>query len=121
VLAAARARAAAVVARDTVTLAQLLRDDLVYTHATGVQHDHDGLLQFVRDGPSFLAVALGDPVVRLHGEVAVLTGTLRLCLRREPAAEPVEARSLASAVWLREAGATWGWRLLLFQSTRLNA
>jgi 2-polyprenyl-6-methoxyphenol hydroxylase-like FAD-dependent oxidoreductase len=39
----------------------------------------------------------------------------------EAAADPIEARSLASQVWLHDAASPARWRLALFQSTRLPA
>jgi ketosteroid isomerase-like protein len=118
VLAAERARAAALVARDADTLAALLHDGLVYIHATGVRHDRAQLLQFVMNGPRFLQAELRAAQVRLHGDCALVTGELTLRLQREPAAEPVQAQSLASEVWLRDAASPARWRLALFQSTR---
>lgn len=118
VLAAERARAAAVVARDAETLAALLHNGLSYVHATGVRHDRAQLLQFVLTGPRFLVVALLAPQVRLHGDCAIVTGDLQLRLQREPTAEIIETRSLASEVWLRDADQPHRWRLALFQSTR---
>ena len=118
VLAAERARAAAVVARDADALATLLHDSLTYIHATGVRHDRAQLLQFVLTGPRFLAVELVAPQVQLHVDCAIVTGELHLRLQREPTADPIEARSLASEVWLRDAAPPHRWRLALFQSTR---
>ena len=118
VLAAERARAAAVVARDAGALAALLHDTLTYIHATGVRHDRAQLLQFVLKGPRFLSVALAAPQVRLHGDCAIVTGDLHLRLQRDPTAEIIEARSLASEVWLRDDALPRRWRLALFQSTR---
>ena len=120
VLAAERARAATVVARDTDALAMLLHDGLTYIHATGVRHGRAQMLQFVQTGPRFLAVALVTPRVQLHGDCAIVTGDLHLRLQREPAAEPIEARSLASEVWWRDAAPPHRWRLALFQSTRVG-
>lgn len=115
VLAAEQARAAALVARDASALGALLDADLVYVHATGVRHDRRQLLQFVEQGPRFLAVALEQPSVSVFGEVALVVGELRLTLQREAAA--TEARSWASEVWARAADGRW--RLRLFQSTRI--
>ena len=119
VLAAERARAAAVVARDIGALAALLHDELSYVHATGVRHDRGQYLQFVQTGPRFLWVDLLQTQVRLHGDCAIVTGELHLRLRREPDAEPIEAHSLASQLWLRDGDPeSPRWRLTLFQSTR---
>jgi ketosteroid isomerase-like protein len=108
----------AVVARDGETLAALLHEGLVYIHATGLRHDRDQLLQFVMTGPRFLSVTLAAPQVQLHGDCAIVTGDLQLRLQRDPDAAPIEARSLASEVWLRDDAWPRRWRLALFQSTR---
>lgn len=118
VLAAEAARAAALRARDVDALAALLHPRLVYTHATGVRHDRDGLLQFVRTGPAFLQVVFQVDEALAQGDAVLLSGTLQLTLQRGNDAAPVQAASLASAVWLRDAGTTAPWRLALFQSTR---
>jgi ketosteroid isomerase-like protein len=118
VLAVERARAAAVVARDIDTLAGLLHERLTYIHATGVRHDRAQLLEFMRVGPRFLSVELLQPQVLVHGDCAIVTGELCLCLQHEPQAQPIEARSWASQVWLRDKPTTARWRLALFQSTR---
>jgi ketosteroid isomerase-like protein len=114
VLAAERARAAALMARDREGLAALLHEGLVWIHATGVRHDHAQLLDFVANGPRFLAVALHEARVEVDGRHALLDGELHLRLQRGDAA-PVEARSWASALWRLGPA---GWRLRLFQSTR---
>ncbi len=117
VLAADRARAAALVARDAVALEGLLHEHLVYVHATGVKHDRAQLLQFLRGGPQFLSVHLQEPQVQLLADgVALVTGLLHMRLRREAGLAAVEVGSLASQVWLRASGS---WRLVLFQSTKV--
>ncbi|RVT50937.1 nuclear transport factor 2 family protein [Rubrivivax albus] len=117
--AAERARAAAMVARDTEALAALLHPDLRYVHAPGRRDDRDGLLQFVAEGPAFMAVELQIDDVACDAHTVLLSGLLHLTLRRSPDAEPVQARSWASALWcLDEAH---GWRLRHFQSTRTDA
>jgi hypothetical protein len=59
--------------------------------------------------------------VRLHGPCALVTGSLQLRLQREPGSEPIDARSLASQLWVHEGAPVPCWRLALFQSTRLPA
>ena len=116
VLAAEDARARALVARDAPALERLLHERLVYIHATGAKHDRAQLLQFLREGPQFVSVHLQAPQVqRLAEGVALVTGLLRMRLRREAGVAPVEVASLASQVWLRVDDA---WRLVLFQSTK---
>ena len=117
VLAAEARRAAALVAADAEALAALLHPDLHYVHATGVQHTRAQLLASLATGPRFLAVHLAEPRLSLHGAVALVHGELRLSLQRSPGAELIEARSLASQVWLQDA-ASGAWQLRQFQSTR---
>lgn len=117
--AAERARAAAMVARDTAALGALLHPDLRYVHAPGRRDDRGGLLQFVADGPEFLTVELKIDDMACESHWALLSGMLHLTLRRSPDAEPVQARSWASALWWRNDA--HGWRLRHFQSTRTEA
>jgi len=119
VRAAERARASAMVARDTAALGLLLHPQLRYVHAPGRRDDRAGLLQFVAAGPAFLCVDLQIDDLACEGSWAWLSGTLQLTLRRSPDAEPVHARSWASALWWRDDA--HGWRLRHFQSTRTEA
>ncbi|QJW85345.1 nuclear transport factor 2 family protein [Ramlibacter terrae] len=116
---AERARAHAVVARDTARLATHLDDGLAYVDATGTRQDKTGFLQFVETGPAFPAVEFEVAEAMALGSGAMLLGRLHLALRRAGDAEIVEARSWATAVWLR--GADGHWRLRAFQSTRAAA
>ena len=114
-LAAERARAAAVCARDLAALESLVADRLVYTHATGTRHDRAAWLAYVAGGPRFEHVVFTvDEVVALGDDAALLIGRLALRFRRE-GQPPQEAQSWASALWQRVDGA---WRLRAFQSTR---
>ena len=116
VLAAERRRAAALLARDTAALADLLHPSLRYVHAPGACHDRAALLRFVADGPRFHGVDFTvDQHWPLADDAVLLCGRLHLRLQRGDA--PVQdARSWASALWCRAADGTW--RLAVFQSTR---
>jgi ketosteroid isomerase-like protein len=114
VLAAERRRAAALVARDATAMEACLDEQVVYVHATGMQQDRAQLLDYVRSGPTFHEVRLDPRSIRIHENVALLFGELYLLLQRTDG-ERVEARSLATEVWIRRAD---GWRLASFQSTR---
>jgi len=116
VLAAERARGAALVTRDIETLGHCLHEDLVYVHATGVRHDRQQLLHFAGNGPRFVAVELREPSVDCCGEIALVIGELRMTLQRPGEAVLTEFRSWVSEVWRR--GADTRWQLRLFQSTR---
>jgi ketosteroid isomerase-like protein len=117
VLAAERARAAALVARDIEMLNGCPHEDLVYVHATGVRHDRAQLLHFVGHGPRFVAVELRETSVDGRGDIALVFGELHMTLQRPGDAAVTEVRSWASEAWCR--GADRRWQLRLFQSTRL--
>jgi len=114
VLAAEQRRAAALVARDTSALADLLDPALRYVHAPGACHDRDALLRFVAEGPRFHAVAFTPEQWLDLGAAVVLCGRLHLRLQRGDA-PVVDAQSWATAVWRR--GDDGAWRLAVFQST----
>lgn len=114
-LQAERARAAALLARDAAALAALLHPELRYVHATGIRHDRDGYLQTLRTGPRFLDVVFTPEQILDLADGAALSGQLFMRLQRE-GERGIEARSWVSALWLSDAV---GWRLRLFQSTRM--
>ncbi len=114
-------RSAAVVARDLLTLSEVLHDRLVYVHATGSRNNKSQLMDFIASGPRFLSVALEAPEITLLGDAALVVGELCLTIQRDGEAQPVLARSWASALWQRDAAMAGGWRLRHFQSTRMAA
>lgn len=118
ILAAERARAAAMTDRDAAALVRWLDDRLVYVHATGVRHDRGQLLHFVTTGPCFLEVDFRMEAVRESSDCVIVSGELRLRLVRPGESAPIDARSWASAVWLRGPDEATPWQLRLFQSTR---
>lgn len=120
VLDSERARADAVVAGELDRLAEMLDEELVYVHATGVRHDKAQLLAYLRSGPRFLAVDLVSPQLSAVGDGgALVVGELHLRFQRTPESEPVQARSWVSQVWVRREGGEGGWCLRLLQSTRM--
>jgi putative PIG3 family NAD(P)H quinone oxidoreductase len=114
----ARAQAAwaeALKARNTAALERIVADDLIYVHSTGRADNRTAYLDFVRSGPDFLAVEMTGPVLTMSGDTAVITGRLRLVLRRGEGEPPAELDLLAIQVWRRIAGS---WRLSAAQTTR---
>ena len=114
VLEAERRRAAAMVAGDVAALAACLDDELVYIHATGVQHGREQLLEYLGTGPRYEEVCLHPRRVLVCGEAALVFGDLQLRLVRANG-DRVEARSLVTEAWVRRRQC---WRLASFQSTR---
>jgi ketosteroid isomerase-like protein len=111
-----RERADAVIARDVERLRRLAHDDLLYIHATGVRHGKAQWLDYVAQGPTFLAVDVLAPQASVYGDTALLTGELHLQLQRSSDTPPARARSWVSQVWVK--GEDGAWRLRLLQSTR---
>ena len=123
------ARARALVAQDWATLDAWIDDTLHYVHATGVVHDRAQWFDFLRTGPTFLAVDVALRQVRVMGAgraesaasagapgtFALADGTMRLRLQR-PGAPVLEARSAVSQAWVLR---PTGWKLAMMQSTRL--
>jgi|GEM_PF-2512033 len=119
-LVAERRRAAALVARDSAALADLLDPGLRYVHAPGACHDRAALLRFVAEGPQFEAVHFTPEQQLVLGPAGVGGGVVwcgRLHLRLRRGDGPVvDARSWATAVW--RCGDDGAWRLAVFQSTK---
>lgn len=113
--AARAAWVAALISRDVGALEDLVDEDLSYVHSTGRADDRTSWLDHVRAGPDFLALEFRDASARLTGETAVLSGDLRLALRRAPTEEPVTLDVHSIQVWRRVAGR---WRLSAAQTTR---
>lgn len=117
VAACSAARLQALTDGDFVRLSGLLAEDLRYVHATGVAHDRDAYLEFVRERLRFLEVRLESQKIRAFPELAVITGLLVQRILRAGESEPVTLSSWAIEVWRHQDG----WRLVDFQSTRLPA
>ena len=114
VLEVSRRRGVALVERAYDSLADMLADELRYTHATGVTHDRAGYLEFVRERLQFDAVRLEVTSIGLDQEMAVVCGTLNQTIRRRGETEAVDLTSAVTEVWIRRKG----WQLAVFQSTR---
>ena len=109
------ARARAIIARDWVALEALLDKELLYIHAPGLVHDRAQWLDYLRSGPTFQAIDLDLQRLRIEGHVALAYGTLGLRFRRGDA-PAIEARSFVTQTWVKRPD---GWKLAVFQSTRL--
>lgn len=114
VLEASRRRGVALVDRAYDSLADMLADELRYTHATGVTHDRASYLEFVRERLQFEAVNLEVASIGLDEKMAVLCGTLNQTIRRRGETQSVDLTSTVTEVWIRRKG----WQLAVFQSTR---
>ena len=112
-----RQRCDALVRGDWAFVADLLAPDLVYVHAPGAVHSREQLLAFLRERVRYDAVERGPLALHVHGDVAWVTGLLRMTGHRLPGNELVAAVSFVTQVW-RHGEA--GWKLVLLQSTKLD-
>lgn len=104
-------------ARDLGRLERLLADDLTYTHSTAVVESRAQFLDSVRTGRTrYLEMTPTEVVVRLHGDVAIATGRVRMRVATAERELTFDARFTEVHVW--RGG---GWRLAAWQSTRLDA
>jgi hypothetical protein len=110
------ARGRALVERDFDTLAQLLADDLLHVHSTGVVQDKAAYLDYVRGPLAFLSVERRDLKVKMFGDAAVMTGAMSNVMQPPGPAVPVTVESHVVQMWVPGSA---GWQLALFQATRL--
>ena len=117
VRAAEEARRLAMLAGDTVKLASLFSDALVYVHSTGVKDSKQSYLQLLSGGTlryetlEFLALE-----VKLLGSVGVVTAIMKANVLRGEVRRQVASSYLA--VWENTAS---GWQLQMVQATPLPA
>lgn len=115
-LACEAARARALVERDYGTLAALLADDLLHVHSTGQVHCKDAYLAYVRGPLAFLSVERRGLKVRMLGKAALMTGAMSNVMQPPGPAAPVTVQSHVVQLWT---ASSTGWRLAVFQATRL--
>jgi ketosteroid isomerase-like protein len=98
---------------DLARLAELLSDNLIYTHSTGRVENKTKLLAALRSGePRYEAMKHEDVQVRIYGETAVLTGRSLIKLKTKGQQLTVPVRF--TLIYVKEAGK---WKLLAWQST----
>ena len=113
-LALEQRRCAAISAGDIDSLRGLLSDDYVHVHMNAAVDDRAGHLDGVARRPR--QTTRGELVVRVYGELAVLTGELTNQMAA-PGQEPKAMRAYCHHVALRQAG---GWRFVSTQLTPLR-
>jgi hypothetical protein len=114
VLGALDALKQAVVTKDRPALAKLLRPDLTYGHTDGHLETRDQVLDRVTDSKvSFGAIDVSDAVVRVYGQIALVTAKLAFHVNSD-GKQNVSTLSTLD-VWIR---GPEGWQLLGRQLTR---
>jgi ketosteroid isomerase-like protein len=99
---------------DLDTLDELFDDTLVHIHAPGLVHDKAQLLEHTAARRAYLDITRGELVIRLIGDVAVVTGPITNRLRTADGGERTLAGVATQVLRRDERG---GWRFVSFQMT----
>lgn len=113
-----RRRFDAQVARDTTALADILADDLIYTHSNGHQDSKASYLASVASGQSrYDHVAIEALTVRPYADdrTAVVNGQVRINLGPGPDGQPQFIRIKYAVVYVQQPA---GWRMVLWHAQK---
>lgn len=111
-------RRTALVEDDMARLAQLLTDDLVHVHTTGIVHDKNALLHHAGQFLRFHNVIRDDLLVRvLATDVAVMTGGMTNVVGRRGTEERVTVEAFVTQVWVLRKDQ---WQIASFHAVRVN-
>jgi ketosteroid isomerase-like protein len=112
-----RQRRDALVNDDMAALADLVTDDLVHVHTTGIVQGKEELLGHAGGFLRFLEVERGPlSILQLCDRAAVMTGTMTNTVKRRDVDECVTVRAFVTQVWVSQDGT---WRVASFHATRL--
>jgi uncharacterized protein (TIGR02246 family) len=106
-------RQAALVALDMEALADMFAEDMIHVHTNGMVHDKAAILSHIRSRAQFVAVERRNLVVRVYGDIALLTGDLINSLRIAGEEEPRIMKAFATQVMRRTDGV---WRFVSFHA-----
>lgn len=109
------ARLAALSAHDVDAVAELMAEDLVHIHATGLIEDKAMFIAHLRKQPRRTERRSLD--IRVYGEVAILTGEVVNTLTRPGQAVPEDVPMAVTQVARKQAQ---GWRFVSFHACRLT-
>ena len=110
-------RRRALVEEDWLLFDDLIADDIVHVHTTGIVQGKPELINHARSFLKFIEIERGDLLVRPLGpEAAVMTGEMTNIVRRRDLDEQVIVRAFVTQVWVRREGS---WKLLSFHAVRL--
>lgn len=118
VLDAEALRRSALINDDAAQVQDLFADDLVYVHTSGLIHDKAQYLAYAAEVVRYLDISRDQLQVRVHGNVAVMTGfqVNTLCKRED--AKPVRGEGFVTQVWVK---GERGWQISSFHGSRLPA
>lgn len=109
-----RRRCAAICANDVKTLDAMMSDELVYVHMRGNIEDKPAYMKGLTDLREFKSVERAGLVIRVLGDVALMTGIQRVLVRRRGEEDFRELKVFATQVWARTGD---GWEMEIYQST----
>jgi ketosteroid isomerase-like protein len=109
-----RRRQQALVEADLATLDELFDDTLVHTHAHGITHTKTQLLAHTADRRPYLRITRGELLIRIVGDVAVITGPLTNLIRKPDGGQRT-LTGVATQVLRRDDEHRW--RFVTFQMT----
>ncbi|RYF68289.1 MAG: nuclear transport factor 2 family protein [Cytophagaceae bacterium] len=97
-----RKRFDALIEKDTVALGQLLANDLLYTHSSGVVESKQEFIHSIAVGRwNYQSIDTDSVAVRFYGPVAILTGRARVTLLI--ADKPTPITMMYTDVWHNKA------------------
>lgn len=114
ILAAETSRQRALIERDLVALDALFDDSLVHVHAPGEVHSKSLLLEHVAERGAYLEITRGELLVRVIGEVAVITGSITNRMNAPGGGERSLSGEATQVLRRTPAG---DWRFISFQMT----
>lgn len=114
ILAVEDRRIRALLAVDVPALDDLFDDSLVHTHAPGVTHDKAQLLEHVSTRQAYLDIQRGELLIRVVGDVAIMTGRITNRLRNPDGSQRELGGQVIQVLRRCPDGA---WRFVSFQLT----
>lgn len=111
-----RQRRAALVAEDMIAFADLIADDIVHVHTTGVVQNKDELIDRATTFLKFYAIDRGSlKIRRLAPDVAVMTGPMTNTVGKRGEAERLQIQAFVTQVWVLRDGR---WQIASFHAVR---
>ena len=115
VLQAERDRVTALIQDDYAALDRILSDDLIYTHSSALVETKAQYVASLRSGQlKYKSLEHSDQRVRIHGDVALLTGTSKVYSISN--GQDIRLTLRFSIAYIKQAG---HWKMALWQSTRI--
>jgi len=100
---------------DVATLDRILSDDLIYTHANGLQHTKAELIGVIGSGDfKYESITPGDIRVRIYNETAVVNG--RVSMKIKSGAGEQVFKLCYLDVYVKQEGR---WQMVAWQSSRV--